>query len=233
MKKSLFPIAALLLLLANYSCNSNNDETPLTTQQDTLSWTMGMSLAKTVQNDFYTFDNEIILKAFESTLKGEKQPIDDSSYLAACNYIHYLLAQKQYQTAQVKSNNANQRQEKYFAQLTQNNRNLKKSDNGFYYEVLTPGRGVKAQAGQRIKFDFLSINAITGDTIMKTYGNRESIVHVIAPSMFHGMFHGLQLMNAGSKYRFYFPYETCRNVEDLPELTPVIYEIELHEIYKD
>ena len=69
-------------------------------------------------------------------------------------------------------------------------------------------------------------------TIMKT--NVKGLLPVIAVSiLLMGMFHGLQLMPAGSKYRFYFPYETCRNVDDLPPYTPVIYEVELHEIFKD
>lgn len=233
MKKILIPFTALLLLLGAVSCSSKSEQVVLNTQQDTLSWAMGMSLAETAKSDFYSFDKDVVLRAFESAIKGEQQPLDDETYRAACNYLTFLLSQKQRRDAETNAVDADSRQKEYFNRLTQENNNLQKSNNGFYYEVLTPGQGVKAKVGQRIKFDFRSINALTGDTIMQTYGKRDPIVHVLSDSMFPGLFYGLQLMPAGSKYRFYFPYETCRNVEDLPPYTPVIYEVELHEIFND
>jgi len=234
MKKILIPFAAIVVLFAATSCGSKSENVVLATQQDTLSWAMGMSLAETAKGDFYSFDQKRVQQAFESALKGEKQPLDDETYRAACNYIAFMVAQQQRAAAETNAKNADKVQEEYFGKLTQEKGNaLKKSDKGFYYEVIKAGSGARAKAGQRIKFDFRSINALTGDTVTQTYGNREPIVHVIAQSMFPGMFNGLQLMSAGSKYRFYFPYETCQNVEDLPAYTPVIYEIELHEIYKD
>jgi len=234
MKKLLIPFAAIMVMLSVTSCGSKSENVVLATEQDTLSWAMGMSLAETAKSDFYDFDQKVVRQAFESALKGEKQPLDNETYQAVCNYMAFMVAQQQRQTAENEAKAADGRQDEYFAKLTQEKGGkLKKSDQGFYYEVMTAGARARAKAGERIKFDFRSINALTGDTIMQTYGNREPIVHVIAPSMFAGMYHGLQLMNAGSKYRFYFPYQTCQNVEDLPAYTPVIYEIELHEIYKD
>lgn len=234
MKKIIIPFASVIVMLAAVSCGSKSENVVLANQQDTLSWAMGMSLAETAKSDFYSFDQKLVQQAFESALKGEKQPLDNETYQAACSYMAFMVAQQQKQTAQKNAQAGDAAQEQYFEKLTQEKGNsLKKSDKGFYYEILEPGSGPRAKAGLRIKFDFLSINALTGDTIMKTYGNREPIIHVISNSMFLGMFHGLQLMPAGSKYRFYFPYQTCQNVEDLPAYTPVIYEIELHEIYKD
>lgn len=233
MKKILIPFVALLLLLGTVSCNQQPQKVVLSTQQDTLSWAMGMSLAETAKSDFYNFDVDLIRQAFESSLNGEKQPLDPETFKAACGIMSVLLQQQQQQVAQNSAATGDQRQKEYFDKLTAENPNIQKSPQGFYYQVLTPGSGPKAKSGQRIKFDFCSFNALTGDTITQTYGHRDPIVHVISNSMFMGLFHGLQLMPAGSKYRFYFPYETCRNVDDLPQYTPVIYEVELHEIFKD
>ncbi len=234
MRKIFIPFAAVIAILTATACGNKSENVLLHNQQDTLSWAMGMSLAETAQSGFYSFDQATVQRAFESTLKGEKQPLDEQTYRELCNYLAFLVAQHQRTTAEKSNKEAGAIQQEYFSKLVQEKGNaLKKSENGFYYEVLQAGSGAKAKAGQRINFDFLSINALTGDTITKTYGRRDPVVHVISKSMFAGLFNGLQLMPAGSKYRFYFPYEVCANVEDIPSYTPVIYEIELHEIYKD
>ena len=51
--------------------------------------------------------------------------------------------------------------------------------------------------------------------------------------MFQGLLLGMQLMNAGSKYRFYFPHQLVTGATGIPPYTPVSYEVELHEIYND
>jgi FKBP-type peptidyl-prolyl cis-trans isomerase FklB len=234
MRKIFIPFAAVIAILTATACGNKSENVLLHNQQDTLSWAMGMSLAETAQSGFYSFDQATVQRAFESTLKGEKQPLDEQTYRELCNYLAFLVAQHQRTTAEKSNKQAGAIQQEYFSKLVQEKGDaLKKSENGFYYEVLQAGSGAKAKAGQRINFDFLSINALTGDTITKTYGRRDPVVHVISKSMFVGLYNGLQLMPAGSKYRFYFPYEVCANVEDIPSYTPVIYEVELHEIYKD
>ncbi len=234
MKKILIPLATTALLLTTGACNSKTENVVLANRQDTLSWAMGMSLAETAKADFFQFDQDMIQRAFESTLKGENQPLDEQAYRNACQQMSLLMMQQQRATAESSAKDAKVRQDEYFAKLVKEKRkDLKKSSAGFYYEVLKNGNGVKAKERERIKFDFQSFNALTGQTITKTYGNREPIVHVISSSMFPGLFEGLQMMSAGSKFRFYFPYELCQNVGDLPAYTPVIYEVELHEIFKD
>lgn len=233
MKKITCTLAVVVALLAICSCGTNNEKKVLSSERDTLSWAMGMSLAKTVQTGFYDFDREVVLQAFESCMKDGKQPLDEAQFRQACEMIALLAENAQLSNAQRQTQAASVSQDEYFAKLVKDNPNLKKSDRGFYYEVLSAGSGPKAKAGLRIKFDFRSINMLTGDTITQTYGNREPIVHVVSNSMFEGLYYGLHLMPAGSKYRFYFPYELVKNVPDFPSYTPIIYEVELHEIYKD
>ena len=46
----------------------------------------------------------------------------------------------------------------------------------------------------------------------------------------------LLLMNAGSVYRFYFPYQLAfgeKGTGGIPPYAPMIYEIELHDAYND
>ena len=224
-------VAALLLLLA--SCGNKTEKTTLRNQQDSLSWAMGMSLAQTAEGGFYNFNNDLILEAFQSSLKGEKQPLSQEAYSEACQYIAFLISQKEREIAQNNATSAEKQQEKLFADLLAKKPDLKKAPEGYYYEVLKEGHGPKATIGKRIRFDFKGINMANNQVIEETYGHREPIIHTLDRPMFQGLLSGFQLMNTGSKYRFYFPHQLVTGANGIPPYTPVIYEVELHEIYND
>ena len=90
--------------------------------------------------------------------------------------------------------------------------------------------------GQRIEFDYKSYLMLTGEPYDQTYGKRPPILHVVGEPMFPGLIHAFQLMNAGSIYRFYFPYQLAfgpTGASGIPGYTPFIYEIELHKTFND
>ena len=224
---------AILLATVFVSCKGKSENVTLRNQQDTLSWAMGMSLARTANSGFYNFDNKLITQAFESSLKGEKQPLSQEAYIQACQQITLLVTQKERSDAQTQADNAGQQQEKIFADLTAKNPNLKKAPEGYYYEVIKEGHGPKATIGKRIRFDFKGVNLFNNQVIEETYGHRDPIIHTLNRPMFQGLLAGFQLMNAGSKYRFYFPHQLVTGANGIPPYTPVMYEVELHEIYND
>ncbi len=221
------------MILASASCSNKAENTTLANKTDSLSWAMGMSLAQTAQNGIYDFNNEIVLKAFQSTLKGEKQPLDEKAYNEACQYIAFLVAKHDRELNTQQQTNSEAKQKEAFEKLLAQNPNIKKAPEGYYYEVLREGHGPKATVGKRINFDFTNTNMYTGEVVDKSYGRQGSITHNLGKPMFQGLIYAMQLMNAGSKYRFYFPFNLIGNANGVPPFTPMIYEIELHEIYND
>jgi FKBP-type peptidyl-prolyl cis-trans isomerase FkpA/FKBP-type peptidyl-prolyl cis-trans isomerase FklB len=126
-----------------------------------------------------------------------------------------------------------QQQEDFFAQLTKEHPGVKKHESGFYYEQVKAGKGRNAKLGDRVSFDYRSFLMFTGQPYDQTYGKRDPILHVVGRPMFQGLIDGIQLMNAGSIYRFYFPYQLAFGPQgsgDIPGFTPFIYEVEVHEI---
>ena len=224
-------VLTLTALLA--SCGTNTEKVTLHDQCDTLSWAMGMSLAKTAQGGFYQFDEDLLRQAFENTLKNGKQPIDNETFEAAREYIGFLVQKYSREQATASAQHADSLQQQSFARLVADKPDLQQTDKGYYYEVLREGKGPKAKIGQRIKFDFKGTEMLSGNLIEQTYGVREPIIHVLDQPMFEGLLDGIQKMNAGSKYRFYFPYQLVAGANGVPPYTPVIYEVELHEIYND
>lgn len=233
MKKYILIATAAWIACLVASCGQHAENVKLNDQQDTLSWAMGMSLAETALSDFYQFDQDLVKQAFESRIKGEKQPLEMQDYQEACQYLAMLATMQSRKNDKTQRQDADKRQEQLFAQLEKDNPKAKKAPEGFYYEVLKAGHGPVATVGKRIKFDFKGINMATGETIEETYGHRDPVIHVLGRPMFQGLLDGIQLMNAGSKYRFYFPHQLVTGANGIPPYTPVIYEVELHEIFNN
>ena len=177
-----------------------------------------------------------VVQALKHTLEGKEQPLSDTAYAEAMQYIIATSRMYQMKQANEQKSSVEGKQNEYFSHLEKTNPNVKKHPSGFYYEVLKEGKGPNATYAQRINFDYRSFLMLTGEPYDQTYGKRDPIIHVIGKPMFPGLVDAFQLMNAGSIYRFYFPYQLAfgeHGAGDIPGYTPFIYEIELHAIYKD
>ena len=244
-------LSALLLVSCAGNPNASADirvdtasapSSSLHTVKDSLSWAYGQYLALALQSEYFdtAFDKELVLEAMTYTLKGGRHNLlSDDMARDIAQFANLQYSSIMQHKAQAVANNIDDQQKVYFANLEKNNPNVKSKkmgDHAFYYEVLKPGHGPKAEYAQRIRFDYKSFNMLSGQPIDQTYGNREPIIHVVGTPMFSGLIEAFQLMNAGSIYRFYFPYQLAFGAEgsggSVPPFTPVIYEIELHELYE-
>lgn len=216
--------------------------TELKSIKDSLSWAYGQYLAVALQGEYFdtVFNHDLVLEAFTYTLKGgQHNLLDNDMARDIAQYANMQYAAIMQHRAKNMAVSADSLQRLYFANLEKTNPQIKKhqmGDYAFYYEVVKAGHGPKAEYAQRIQFDYKSFNLLSGQPIDQTYGNREPIVHVVGSPMFPGLIEAFQLMNAGSIYRFYFPYQLAFGAEGadnlIPPFTPVIYEIELHELYE-
>ena len=230
----LIPLAAMLLA----ACGHTNDAPQLNTHNDTLSWAMGENIGLSLieMNGSSPLNTELVQQAIQHTLKGGNQPLDNASLRDAMNEILYTQHAETMRRENQNEAEIDQQQEAYFAQLVKEHPNIKKHESGFYYEQIKAGKGRNAKFGERVSFDYRSYLMFTGEAYDQTYGKRDPILHVVGRPMFQGLIDGMQLMNAGSIYRFYFPYQLAFGQQgsgNIPGYTPFIYEVELHEIFVD
>lgn len=228
-------LASTALLAA---CSRSPKSPQLDSHNDTLSWAFGENIGLTLMNMGSTLplDSQLVQQAISHTLKGGAQPIDGKTLNEALREITYI-QQTEYMRQQNQTEaQVDKQQEQYFAQLVKVHPDVKKHESGFYYEVLKAGKGRKAKFGDRIKFDYRSFFMFSGEPYDQTYGKREPIIHVLGRPMFQGLLDGMQMMNTGSIYRFYFPYQLAfgaQGSDPIPGYTPFIYEVEMHEIFDD
>lgn len=233
MKKILsFSFAALLLVACGHK------EAPkLATTEDTLSWALGETFAMSMSQNKLPVDNEVVLQAFRHTLEGGEQPFDEAVCQAAYSRLLTVAMMEQKQLENKAASSVESQEQAYFEKLMQKG-NAVKTEQGFYYEVLQEGKGPKAQYGQRVSFDYKGYLMLSNKLFDQSEGfsGGTPIIHVLGNPMFKGLQEGMQLMSAGSTYRFYFPNKLAfgaKGSEDVPPYTAVIYEVTLHEIMKD
>lgn len=244
MKKNIFHLLVFgfYLLPLLVSCGGKAEEVTLADERDTLSWAMGVSLAESTKSGFYDFNPTLVKAAFESAMEGGTQPLDTDTYRAACQYLAFLAQKHQRDELAKATEESTQSESALFERILEGDPDLKKSPEGYYYKVIKEGKGPKAQLGQRIRFDFVSTDLLTGKEYVNSYtramppGAERGIAHVLGNPMIPGMQSGMQMMNAGSKYLFYFPSRLAfgaQGADGLPPFTPLRYEIELYAIYND
>lgn len=210
----------------------------LKNQTDSLSWAYGQNIASVLQTGYFNeLNTELIVQSALYTLEGHtEQPLSPDVIKDGIDYIMAMYAQSMQNASKVTQQNTDAQQEAFFERLVKENPNVKRHPKGFYYEVLKQGKGANARYAQRIEFDYRSFLMLTGEPYDQTYGRRPPILHVVGEPMFPGLIEAFQLMNPGSIYRFYFPYQLAFGANgsgNIPGFTPLIYEIELHQTFNE
>lgn len=237
-KRITLTLVTIALLGLATSCNGgknkivvSTDKSPeLTSTNDTLSWALGFSLAQTIASTGLDVNKEVLFEAISITLDSKQQPLSESQTMTAMNQLEEMmfLHQRQ-QNSQVSAE-----EEKYFADLTAQNPNIKKCNSGIYLEVLQEGSGMMGKEGLVAEFDY-RLFFTNGQIFDQTYGNRPPIVHVIGEPMMPGLIAALCEMQSGGKYRVYLPSSLAfgaKGSDGIPPNTILIYELEIHSIHE-
>ena len=233
MKHTLLIMAVGALLLT--ACHPTPKVPQLESHQDSVSWAMGEEIGMSLKEMQSTLhlDNEMVQRAVAHILANGDRAFDDSTYRVIMSQIIMTQQAENIRRENQQQANVDQQQEAFFAQLVKDHPEVKKHPSGFYYEQVKAGKGRNAKVGDRVSFDYRSFLMFTGQPYDQTYGKRAPILHVVGRPMFQGLIDGIQLMNAGSIYRFYFPYQLAFGTQgsgDIPGCTPFIYEVEVHEV---
>ena len=230
MKKYLYFLAAGLMIA---SCSSNKAP-KLDDPIDSISWVLGRSTAENLMSGpFKEIDKELFIQAVRATLDGDAQPISDSVYHETLDILMRVSQIAAVQQTDQQAQEVDRQQQEYFAKLVADNPDVKQHPSGFYYQVIKKGTGDNAKYASLIAFDYRSFTMLDGKPFDQTYGNNDTVRHLIDESIMPGLLDGLCNMRAGSTYRFYFPSELAfgaKGTDGIPPYSTVIYEIALYAV---
>jgi FKBP-type peptidyl-prolyl cis-trans isomerase len=222
-------IAALSVMLLSAACSSsqrtaNTQDMQITTEKDSISYALGVIMAKNVRMEDVELDESIFAAGFKASLTGDSlaMPVEECDRTLQ----NFMMAQAE------RKSSANKEEGEAFLVENANRSEVTVTESGLQYEVLTEGSGEKPLATDKVTVHYTGklLNGEIFDSSVErgqpaTFGLNQVI---------RGWTEGVQLMNVGSKYRFYIPSELAYGDRGAGEMigpgSTLIFDVELLEI---
>lgn len=126
----------------------------------------------------------------------------------------------------------NRQQGQQFLEENSKNVNVKTTDSGLQYEILSEGEGgQKPNSTDKVEVHYHG--TLIDGTVFDSSVDRDATISFGLNQVIKGWTEGLQLMSEGDKYRFYIPSELAygdRAAGKIPPGSVLIFEVELFKI---
>jgi FKBP-type peptidyl-prolyl cis-trans isomerase len=196
------------------------------------SYMVGMDVGRGLSSIKDDIDINVVIKALDATLKGEKTTLTEPEALAVRqDFMEKLRGEQQ---AKMKAEaEKNQKEGDAFLAKNKAKKGVKVTASGLQYEVVKEGSGAKP-----VKTDTVTVNYV-GTKIDGT--EFDSSIKRGQPAKFPlanvipGWTEGLQLMPVGSEYKFFIPAKLAYGEHGPPQIGPdatLIFDVTLISIDK-
>ncbi|TXE06089.1 FKBP-type peptidyl-prolyl cis-trans isomerase [Seonamhaeicola algicola] len=237
----IFSVFAVALLVV--SCNQNGAQNkPLNTAADSLSYAIGMDVARNVSATFdEEFDHDLFYQGYKNVVDSADVKIDKN---LVQGIIQTYMQKKQQEMAEKQQAEAAKKAEEQFGELKAAGEKLmaeniskegvQTTESGLQYIVLEEGNGEKPTASDRVKVHYHG--TLFDGTVFDSSVDRGEPTTFGVGQVIKGWTEGLQLMSVGSKYKFFIPQELAyghqQRGQHIKPFTPLVFEVELLEIVK-
>ncbi len=239
--KTMKILSIVLVAIIMSSCNKGITNKPLKTETDSVSYAIGMDVAKNISTTATELDKDILIQglvdASDSTaLKIEKDKVQQ---IITSYFQKKQLADREKQQAE-----AIKRAEEQFADVkvagekfledNMTKEGVEITESGLQYIVLKQGTGEKPTATSTVKVHYHG--TLTDGTVFDSSVDRGTPAQFGVSQVIKGWTEGLQLMPVGSKYKFFIPQELAYGATPrggkIKPFSPLVFEVELLEIVK-
>lgn len=189
---------------------------------DSASYAFGTSIGASLKTTgLSTLNYDILLKGLKDAFTGGKLILDQQQAQECISNI-LSSANKSKFTGQIAEG-------KTFLEQNKKRAGVQTTASGLQYEVLTAGTGVKPTATDSVLVNYKG-TLLSGKQFDSSYDRGEPITFTLN-QVIKGWTEGVQLMPAGSKYKFFVPYTLAYGERgygpDIPPYSTLIFEIEL------
>lgn len=228
-KKNLVLALILISTFCNAQTSGTNAVKILNTQLDSASYAFGLGIAENLKSRGISELNYAVLaKAMEDVFKGSNRKITLEQGQRVISSILSKADKAQSVANKVKYEAAISEGKKF---LTENKTKsgVVTLPSGVQYSVIRKGTGPKPKISDEVTVHYKG-TLLNGKQFDSSYDRNEPIT-LSLNKVIPGWTEGLQQMPAGSKYKFFIPYEAGYGErgagEDIPPYSTLIFEIEL------
>jgi len=198
----------------------------LTTLNDSASYAIGLSVINFYkQQGVNRLNTVLISKAINDMLEGKNKEFSDSTANVIMNrYMNNLQEEK---------TKPNIQEGEAFLAQNKLRAGVFTTASGLQYEVITQGTGPKPGRLDSVTVHYKGV-LLNGTQVDNSYERGQPITFALN-KVITGWTEGLQLMNVGSKYKFYIPYSLGYGAYDygaIPGGSVLTFDIELLDVKK-
>ena len=234
MKRISVILFAAVASLAMVSCNNESAKVELKNFDDSLSYAIGMRLHDIYMGDRLNeeTDSTIVKAAFADMVGG-------TAILTAEQEEQVIMAffnkkQEEQQKEQAKQYESTKAEGENFLAANAKRPEVKTTESGLQYEVITEGKGQKPSETDVVKVHYKG--TLIDGTIFDSSYDRGEPAEFPLNGVIKGWTEGLQLMSVGSKYKLYIPYQLGYGERGaggtIQPYSALIFDVELLEIKK-
>lgn len=189
---------------------------------DSASYAFGNTMASSMKNDgLNTLNYEMLIRGLKDAF-GNATPLisKEKSQTAISNLFNTVSKQKH---APIIAEG------KAFLEKNRLQQGVQVTPSGLQYQVLNRGTGIRPKATDTVLVNYKG-TLLNGKQFDSSYDRKEPL-SLPLNSVIPGWTEGVQLMQTGSKYKFFVPYDLAYGErtmgEDIPAYSTLIFEIKL------
>jgi len=203
-------------------------EITLTTQQDKISYAIGMNMAKTLQRQSLEVKPDLVAKGLKDVLTGSKPLLSDDEAMATLTTLQNEMRTKQQEKAQ-QLGLANKKEGDDFLTANKGKEGVVALPSGLQYKILKQGDGPKPSASDSVVCNYRG-TLINGTEFDSSYKRGQPSTFPVS-GVIKGWTEALQLMPVGSKWQLFVPSELAYGQRgastDIGPNATLIFEVEL------
>lgn len=229
-----------IAIVAAGALMSANAWAEMDTENGQINYKIGSDVGKYLNDSELAFDKESFLKGLEDGLAGRELRLTEEELTR----VRGIIQQKQQEVQQAKREKMMAEMEKQkvenaekgaaFLKQKATEEGVMSTDSGLLYEVVQSGDGAKPASETATVVVHYTGTLIDGTKFDSSVDRGQPATFALN-QVIKGWTEGLQLMNAGSKYRFYIPPELAYGSDARPggpigPNSTLIFDVELIEV---